>query len=136
MRMERIWWDYSPPCRPQLHTYTMYITTHKLIIKLGVIDNDELILRERVDSKWTREHSMKLRKGPKGHRETAFHRRVSKTWNNLTEAIITATSVHQLKKRQDKNRNRNRATPDSLEPCKSQLGKHTLVSYLTYTTLT
>ena len=62
----------------------------------------------------TRGHSLKLRKGRclKDTKKHSFPQRSIDTWNNLTQQIITPTSVHKFKERLEEDRNRDKTTLD------------------------
>ena len=74
---------------------------------MDVVDNEELLLREEGNSRSTRCHGKKLRKGRrlrhvKKYYYYSFPQRSTEARNNLSEDVVLAKSVQSLKEKLDK----------------------------------
>ena len=78
------------------------ITLYKILSGIERIDNEELMVVVGEVSR-TRGHSKKIRmsKCVRDTRKYSFPHRIACTWNGLNEEVVTATSVHNFKKKLD-----------------------------------
>ena len=88
------------------------IQIFKLMNGMDIVDNEDLLVREEIDRRSMRGHSMKLRKGRclRDVKKYCFPQRCVETWNELSEEVITAKSIHSFKKKLDKYRYGDRTT--------------------------
>ena len=82
------------------------IQIFKLLNRMDIVDNKDLLMREEIVGRSTRGHSMKLRKGRclRDVKKYSFPQRCVEMWNELSEEVISAKSVHSFKERLDKYR--------------------------------
>ena len=88
------------------------IQVYKLVNGMDEVDNEKLILREEGTKRSTRSHSKKLMKGRclRDVKKYSFPQRCIEAWNNLSEDVVSATSVHSFKEKLDKYRHGDGAT--------------------------
>ena len=88
------------------------IQIYKLVNGMYEVDNEKLIPRGGVSSRSTRSHSKKLTKGSclRDVKKYSFPQRCIDAWNNLTEDIVSAPSVHSFKEKLEKYRHGDGAT--------------------------
>ena len=82
------------------------IQIFKLLNGMDIVDNKDLLMRGEIVGRSTRGHSMKLRKGRclQDVKKHSFPQRCVEMWNELSEEVISAKSVHSFKERLDKYR--------------------------------
>ena len=82
------------------------IQIFKLLNRMDIVDNKDLLMRGEIVGRSTRGHSMKLRKGRclQDVKKHSFPQRCVEMWNELSEEVISAKSVHSFKERLDKYR--------------------------------
>ena len=82
------------------------IQIFKLLNRMDIVDNEDLLMREETDGRSMRGHSMKLRKGRclKDIKKYSFPQRCVEAWNELSEEVITAKSIHSFKEKLDQYR--------------------------------
>ena len=88
------------------------IQIFKLMNGMDIVDNEDLLVREEIDRRSMRGHSMKLRKGRclRDVKKYSFPQRCVEAWNELSEEVITAKSMHSFKEKLDKYRYRDGTT--------------------------
>ena len=79
---------------------------------MDIVDNEDLLMRDKIDGRSMRGHSMKLKKGRclRDVKKYSFPQRYVEAWNELSEEVITAKSMHSFKEKLDNYRYRDGTT--------------------------